>query len=402
MKHGIIDTKYLNDRSRQRKFAAGHRVVSAGNGSVREMYIVISGQVNIYKATLQNTLTVAGTAGPGETFAEAQLFSPSINYLYRTVKETVVYVIDEKTFPQLAKTQPQVVFDLLHSAYAFSMPVKNETETMLEEAAAVHTVQAGTSVKVKTAVPVTPVRPIFPEGQKLYHQPVGDKSYKLVYRKSYTCLNCGQAFEDYRIFASKLIPQGNMRFDTRKYYVDFKPEIFEVIICPHCYFSSFADYFLDGKYVFREKIAAGLEGARNEVKPDFSDEKTIDQVILAHYLALKCSKGFSNRRLLDMRLWSNLSWIYEDLGDCEMERYAARKAAGAGEAAYMELDMSKPQEQVVCLTIGGMLYRSGALEGVMKWLFTAKSNTMGKKAYKDLASNLMDIIRAEKPEEEDI
>ena len=396
MKPIEINPRHMSDRSRQRRYVAGQRIVSHNNGSVKEMYIVISGRVNTFNITMQNTLAIAGTAGPGEAFAEAQMFLTMHKYVYRAVDDTVVYVVDEKTFPQLAAKNPQLVLELLRSAYAPGIQEANETEVMLNSIS----VSSPASIK-KSPIPAStvsdgPAKPVMPKGRRLYDVKLRPEYFNYVYKKGYRCLNCGNEFEDYRIFASKLVQIGNTRYDLRKLYHNFKPELFEILTCPHCYFSAFSDYFIEKKSFGRDTILSRLTGAREELHLDFSYERDIDFIIAGHYLAIACAKGFANYRQLCMKLWGNLSWIYEDLGDVDMASYAARKSATAGENAYMETRLSKPQEQLVCLMVGGMLYRSGAVDGVMKWLFSAKNIRMGKKIYADLAEDLMETIRAQK------
>lgn len=94
-----------------------------------------------------------------------------------------------------------------------------------------------------------------------------------------------------------------------------------------------------------------------------------------------------------MRIWSGISWLFEDAGDTALMQDYALKVAQVGEQIYSESKLAPAQEQMLGLSTAGMLHRAGKDENLMKWLFDVKTMKNGKKIYAELAENLMNEIR---------
>jgi len=231
---------------------------------------------------------------------------------------------------------------------------------------------------------------IFPEGHKNYSDFTVEMNMQLVFPKDYTCPFCKVAFKDFRVFRSKLYESQPMRYDLRKYYRDFVTEWYDVITCHNCLFSTFHNYFTDPKPIKKAKIEKELEAVRAEIPLDFDAERDINYVFTSHYLALLCSDGYPTMdKQIRGKLWGNLSWLYEDLGDVEMEKFSAAKAAEVYEQVYTETRLTPVQEQITCLSIAGMQHRAGIDNNLKRFLFNAKTHQMGDKNFAKLAEDFM-------------
>jgi len=181
-----------------------------------------------------------------------------------------------------------------------------------------------------------------------------------------------------------------MRYDLRKYFKDFETEWYDILTCHSCYFSTFHTYFTDPKPIQKAKIEKALTEARAEINMDFEDERDLDFVFTAHYLAIVCSDGYPTMgKQIRAKLWGNLSWLYEDVEDKEMEKMTAAKAAEAYEQVYTETRLTPIQEQITCLSISGMQYRAGIDNNLKQFIFKAKTMTSGDKTYAKLAEDFM-------------
>jgi len=237
---------------------------------------------------------------------------------------------------------------------------------------------------------------LFPEGHKHYKGIVKPEYMALVFPKDYKCPYCKMAFKDYRVFRSKLYECAPMRFDLRKYFTDFQTEWYDILTCRSCLFSTFHNYFTDPKPIQKAKIDKQLVETRSEIHLDFDDEREIDFVFTVHYLAILCSDGYpSMGKQIRAKLWGNLSWLYEDVEDGEMAKFAAEKAAEAYEQVYTETRLTPIQEQITCLSIAGMQHRAGIDNNLKKFLFTAKTLLAGDKTYAKLAEDFMFDLKME-------
>ena len=185
-----------------------------------------------------------------------------------------------------------------------------------------------------------------------------------------------------------------MRYDLRKYYTDFQSEWYDIITCRHCYFSTVHTVYADSKPILKQKVENTLTAARSSIFMDFDAERNIDFVFTSHYLALLCADGYlSFANPVRAKVWGNLSWLYEDVGDKEMEVFAAKKAAEAYEEVYTGTRLTPVQEQTTCLSIAGMQRRAGIDKDLRKILYQVKTQKMGDKAYVKLAEDLMYELR---------
>ena len=247
--------------------------------------------------------------------------------------------------------------------------------------------KATKSVPAPVAAPETE---LFPAGHKLYPGITKPEFAALVFPKEYKCPYCKSAFKDFRVFRSKLYESTPMRYDLRKYFKDFQTEWYDILTCRSCLFSTFHTYFTEPKPIQKAKIEDKLINARSEVVLDFDEERNIDYVFTVHYISLLCAEGFpSMGKQIRAKLWGNLSWLYEDINDKDMEVFAAAKAAEAYEQVYTESRLTPIQEQITCLSIAGMQHRAGMDSNLKKFLFKAKTLTAGDKTYSKLAEDFM-------------
>ncbi|KKI52275.1 DUF2225 domain-containing protein [Christensenella hongkongensis] len=440
----MIDINLLHDAAYREHFSEGQSIPQ--DSDARKMYIVVCGSVGVFNAENdknEDTLTA------GDSFGEQLLFTGTSQQKFRALDAVTVYAIAADTFGAIARTNPMLLYMLLRDAYGLketplpagierpaagkqaTVPANeipaaapqahapsNETgktfklspealkirESLLQKKdeikkdASANIQQTSAQSAANIILEKHGAAPaLFPPGFRGYAGIEKPEYKKYLFEKEFKCPNCSQAFRGYKVFLSKLVPSSPMRYDLRKRYKGFQAEWYDILTCPHCYFSMLFDYFIEPVRFQKEKIQEALAAAKNETALDFTAERDLDFVFAAHYLALLCSPAFpSKQKQLDLKLWANLSWLYEEAGDEEPERAAALKAAETGEALYMSGNLNKLQEQVVSLQIAGMLYRTGELEKTSRWLFQAKTAKTGKGIYTNLAEDLWEIIRDEK------
>ncbi len=415
----MIDINLLQNSAYHEHFASGQFIVSA-NGRLKKMYILISGAIGVYDVGGNRTNTVV----PGQTFGERFFFGGSHKHNYRAEQDAVVFAIAEDTFGPVTQASAALTFALMREFLISCGAVEEDAQgtfeavrpaneavehelspamkmqkMLLEKAAAQSVAAAQKTEHTKSSVNQGQKRygVLFPEGHKEYPGVQEPENKQVLFQKEYKCPYCGKTFQAYKIFASKLMPIGSPRYDFRKDFKDFKMEWYSVIVCPECYFSALIDYFTEPGSLVKQKIKQELEALHEDLALDFSAERDLDFVFAAHYLALRCAPALpSKQKQIDLKLWSELSWLYEDAGDHEMELFAVNKAAEAGEALYMGGNLNPVQEQMICMQIAGLLYRTGERENMSRWLFKAKTSKMGKRVYTNMADDLWEAVKDEK------
>jgi len=390
------------------------------------MYILLAGRVDVLKKSAAGGTQVIASLLKGDIFGGREYFADADDCTYIAGVDSAVYVINEESFNDLSWSRPEILFDILKAAY---MPMKKITAASAKAAAQAAPEKAAVPAKaetpaapvkatvpeaaVKAAAPEVPAVPaekkatpaipmtatmsgLFPDGHKSYPGITRPEYSALVFPKDYKCPYCKSSFKDFRVFRSKLYESTPMRYDLRKYFTDFQTEWYDILTCRNCYFSTFHNYFTDPKPVQKAKIDKELLSARAEIIMDFDAERDIDFVFTAHYIAILCADGYpSMGKQIRAKLWGNLSWLYEDVKDEDMEKLAAGKAAEAYEQVYAESRLTPIQEQITCLSIAGMQRRAGIDRNMKKFLFTAKTLTAGDKTYAKLAEEFMYELKIE-------
>jgi len=413
----MIDVNWLAENGPCKIFLPGNTVPCPGgeNDAERAMYILLVGRIDVNEVGKRNTPILSLL--PGDVFGGFEYFTGATDKIYTAALDSVVYIVSESSFNDLSWTQPDILFEVLKAAYVTAGKILNPPKPeKAKPAASLKTGTGNTSgssaagTQKETAkaedkglatgisasmlvLPETEV--LFPAGHKLYPGITKPDYTRLVYQKEYTCPFCKKTFIDYRISRSKLYEASPMRYDLRKYYTDFQTEWYDIVTCQSCLFSMFNNYFTEPKSVHKPKIENELYAARASVLLDFDGERNIDYVFTAHYLALLCAEGYiTSAKLLRAKLWGNLSWLYEDVEDEEMMKFAAGKAAAAYEDVFTGTMLNPVQEQVTCLSIAGMQYRAGIDNNMKKFLFSAKTSKSGDRIYSKLAEDFMEVLGA--------
>jgi uncharacterized protein (DUF2225 family) len=445
------------------KFAAGKSIpCPGGTPSEKGLYIILSGRVDVTCDT-DDGWQSEGSLLPGEAFGGKELFDGETGMVYTAAEDTMVYLISEHSFANLARLKPDVLFEVLRAAYLppgkAAVPAEEHADKDAPSAAASSATSAsaasgavaGTASTAgsggaaagaaatsgvaapaaASAAPVPDIRAqaqaavraavvaagdtaamaqiaaaeqaalaaagdLFPKGHKTYPGITKPDYLKLVFQKEYTCPYCGKAFKDYKIAGSKLFEDKPVRYDLRRFYRNFQTEWYDVVTCPNCLFSMFAKFFVEPKPIMTAKFQDGLTTARSAIHMRFDAERDIDYVFTSHYLALLCAQGYmSVARKLQAQLWRNLSWLYEDVGDEEMMKFAANMTAETYEKVYSETVLTKAEEQITCIIIAGMQYRAGVDRSMKRFLFNAKTAKEGNKEYNKLAADFMEMLGTE-------
>jgi len=433
----MIDIGWLVEQGPCKKFAAGANIPCPGGPQPeqRAMYILLAGRVDVYKNSAAGGKQIVASLLKGDVFGGREYFTNADDCTYVAGLESVVFVVTEESFNDLSWSRPEILFDILRAAYIplrkmtaadrgagqekapaaapaakaadtgaakAPVPAAAAKATAKKEAPedvrkkAQEAVKSGAEEAVQTKAAAHAIATLFPEGHTHYTDITHPEYSKLIFPKDYNCPYCKKSFKDFRVFRSKLYETSPTRFDLRKFYTDFQTEWYDILTCRSCFFSTFHNYFTEPKPLQKAKIDKTINEARSQILIDFDSERNLDFVFTSHYLAILCADGYpAMGKQIRAKLWGNLSWLYEDVEDKEMEKFAAAKAAEAYEQVYTESRLTPVQEQITCLSIAGMQYRAGIDNNLKKFLFTAKTLLAGDKTYAKLAEDFMFELKIE-------
>lgn len=178
------------------------------------------------------------------------------------------------------------------------------------------------------------------EGHSTYNQKASKNDDYYLYEKEIECPVCSSEMKIKKIRNSRLRIE-KVREDLRPIYKNFKLYYYNILSCSNCLFTARRKDFNDFSKSKKKKVKNDFkEKITNEINKDFKIEysypRKINNVLDAHYLALKLY-DFTNFKFNKRAfLWRELSWIYEDLKQKKLAEKASLKALKSLEKYYFK------------------------------------------------------------------
>ncbi len=281
----MIDLNKLEAYPHKLKVAAGEHI--AVSDPLKGIYIVLKGMFDEF-ITQGGNLARAGSYGPGASFGAREYFGEGGQSVMAAREASAVCVVTEATFALLTTLCPEAAFSILRDACTpprapqnvkapahtpgqvrMSTPAKTSVPNKVQAAKPVERPElralAGSAgiVRDTGGMSVKVLSPqFFPDGHKGYPGIVKPEFGQFVYDKEYKCPNCYKMFKGKKIFETKLVSAGTPRYDLREAFVGFQTEWYDVITCPHCYFSMLSTAFIDPKNFVRVRVKDVVAGRR--------------------------------------------------------------------------------------------------------------------------------------------
>ncbi len=385
----MIDVKLLANKSSIKKYDAGSIIIKE-NDDCNEMFILLIGKVKIIKNYELPNEFVFETVNPGNIFGEMNFFNEGIsNTTAVAVEDTTVASITKVNYISLAKKHNDLFIQLMEILSERVARVQNELKLInFEKQKLIKDYNIDEEAFYKSM--------FLPKGHVQYPMIRPEEFENYIYPQTYVCPYCGKSFDDFTPLSSKMVLKGEISCNMRRVYQSFDPLWYEIITCPHCYFSALESGFDSEQKLIKENFADQLDLIRMGLKLDFKEPRNLDQVFASHYLALICSAGFDNKKQIDSKLWLSISWLYEDIKDKKMERFAVEKALEYTNIYYSECELSSEATQVVLMILGTLARKLQNYNDAILYLSKAISVRNGKSVYKRLIDLEIDEIREEK------
>ena len=216
------------------------------------------------------------------------------------------------------------------------------------------------------------------------------------WKKKFYCPLCEMEFESVRVF-SESVRIKSRDYDLKPIFEGVNAIFFQLVTCPHCYLTMYEEDF--GKDIPEEKVKDLIQVLRNAKKKfsiDLTEDKSIDDAINQHYIAVAVYTVLANRRRL-AEVYLKLAWLLREKGKKEEELVALAKALKNFED-YYKYEMTEEKEGPMVLFYMAVInQRFGKRKEASKWfneLFRryGKTNSyyvkVGKERWQDLRSSL--------------
>ena len=219
-----------------------------------------------------------------------------------------------------------------------------------------------------------------------------------LYQVEKTCPICEKAFKLTKTRGQSIPVKTDTDFCT--HYNDINPYYYAIWVCPHCGFAAHEDRFFTLLEPQREKLKQFLAG--RQVNLDFGGERTWEQAVTSHKLAIHYANMVSLPASHIASLEMRLAWLYREKEMASEEQDMLNKAVEAYKAAFLKEKMPIGNLTEVTLTylIGELLRRTGNIEEALSYLGRVVSNPQAKneKRMLDMAREAWHVAREMKKE----
>ncbi|MCE5235062.1 MAG: DUF2225 domain-containing protein [Clostridiaceae bacterium] len=397
--------------------------VIARGGRTDSLHIVLRGEVGLFLSYKKPAQKLIKKYGSGDFFGDAAFFleqnSPytsvaltdviTISVSRRTVAD---FMADEpglayELMKALAERAAQIDAELIKRAGAPWLELQAAAPTAVVSEPSVASARGANAPAVKSAVageaPIAPPEHVefalFPEGHISHPLEMDVADTVHLMEKSYVCPVCKKSFKALRVKPSQLTIERTDK-DMRNRYKGVEPLHYDVTTCPHCLFSALTDMFQKP-----DKPNAvppqELKGLGADVHALFAAPRSPMAVFAGYYLALVCAPVyFMKHESATANLLLKLGRLYGDCEDTQMELATTQKALDAYLEVYMNLDLTPPQEQQLCVITAELYLKLCDVKNAKSYFFRAKTTEPGTPRLVDHAEmRLMDIQLLEIEEE---
>ena len=205
---------------------------------------------------------------------------------------------------------------------------------------------------------------IFPKGHMAYkYVPYDDFYDSNVLSKSIVCPVCGDEFSADMVKNSKLQFSHEEKF-FRKRYKNINPLVSMVWSCPRCFYSN---YYYEFNTLNSYKLK-GVKKAISVINYNYrvynSQRDNINAIFLKYYIMLYIEEHSNPSPIKLAKIWLNLYWLYEDVGDEVMKKYAFDKTCEFYKYAYYKsnITLSKTEELRLGILVAELTGENGGME----------------------------------------
>lgn len=353
------------------RFAAGTQLFA--QGQVPEaMYFVLQGTVELAN---EHTDLVGQGALVG---AVAFLNQIPSRFRARCVTDTDLFKLNEENIITLFRTHPQIGYKILQALASEVVGATHEAE----------------KTEAKPEPLPDGIDQVLPPDHPHFSETAPEAFESLMLHTEAVCPLCDARFAAARVRETRLA-SARVNPDFRIVYHNMEPLWYYIWVCPECGFAHPYKQFNKVSRRQLEKLKKAVGGDK-QIQFRFSPRRTLNEVFLSYYLALRIFAVINAGPEQFGNLWMRLVWLYEDVKAQEWVEYAARNALKHFEEALISGRRSDAGDQKLYIIIAELHQRLGQREDALRCLLEAVNLRAGSEGYRKLAADRIQDLRAEK------
>ena len=389
-----------------KNFKAGDQLFKYGERA-EKIYFILSGLIRIYIKNQEKEIEVQrsknGSFVGKSAFTAADYSSRAEVYIETKALEFQVSDL-RKIMQQHSEFAEKMINNLtqyietLENINNLELPPISEIDKKIETESHI---KKAIAAEKKAAAEIKTPADFYLKGHRSYHKRAkkGDEYY--LYEKEIECPVCSHKMKIKKIRNSRLRIE-DIREDLRPLYKNFKLYNYSILSCSNCFFTARRKDFYDFSKKRKKKINNSFKSLvkaelGKNFKIEYDEPRNINQVLDAHYLALKLynyTDFYTDKKAF---LWRELSWIYEDLNENKLSEKASLNALADLEKFYFRDDTksSKKESNNISLLLAVLYYKHQQIQKALPLLDDLIRDNRISLRQRNKAKDLFLKIRAE-------
>lgn len=334
--------------STPKKFEKGEYVFYE-NQTGKEMYIVLQGKIGIYIDSLVDDSIFVVDVAPGGFFGEMAIFDEEPRSASAVaLEQSLCIAITKNNLDGLIEQCPAIAKNILVS---LSQRIRNLNDQ-------IYKIKKGEAEL--TLIPFQ-----LPNFHRTYRILEQYDPAPYIENVKAVCPVCGQSIlKEYVKFASLELRSTDR--DLRNHYLGFDVLWHTVDECPECGYANYNNEFLRKLKAPLNIVKKMVQEENEYYKKQFIPMSRIDDIMFRYYKAIHINQCFNRKNsLLLGKLWLNLYWLYQEVGDEVMIAYSRKQALEYYKETYDSVSSfltSVGNKQRCAALIGELSYIEGDLE----------------------------------------
>ena len=227
---------------------------------------------------------------------------------------------------------------------------------------------------------------LFPAAHKKYPRIETQGHEQFLFEKSLECPACNYELKVkmQRLSKMKIL---SIEPDFRQKYHGFEPIYYSVWMCLACYY---ANFYSDFENITKRQVALLQDNAskrKSMINIHLMQPDDINYYFAHYYMADQCIKEIGGKHLNKAKIWIRLKWLYQDMKDEEMYRFAlSRTLDNYYKTLYnSRFTLNPEQEQQIYILLGELFLENNQNQDALKHFMAASRLSGGKKILQNRA-----------------
>ena len=353
---GPVPLARLAENAITKRFSKGASVVERGT-PCSYLYVVVSGKLEAYRKTDENSEIIIQVLSPGEIFGEDSVMDGSpLSASLRAAQNSVVLSLDRQTLNITVRDNTELSKNYIKQLGGRVRNLIGREENLISILLSVGLQLPDTySVKADAKQEVPPVptaEQISPVNTPEDLEDGGDGN-DLFFKKEFNCPLCSQRFQTLKPRQKHIIVE-KADDDFCLYYKTVNPLHYEINICPKCGYSFNNSTYGPVKAEFKKSLTGVLSGLWKG--SNYCGMRTPEDAVQSFKLAIECQRLLGADDSNMGRFYLKLGWLYRNLGLQKQEHPCLEKALNYLSKSFESSTSNDPKEEMNLMFLLGQLH----------------------------------------------